>query len=426
MNRKIWIYSLILAMLLGLSGCAAAGDDSTLAASTPPASQPSTDTGSPAPPVWTGSYYTALKVNYSDIYVTEVTATYGENTITCVHTSDDYTYTNTYDFYGNLLEQKIDGPDGFSSVETRTYADPETYGKPSLMLSTVYVRGDFRSELTQTYTEQGKIASESYTSTDGNGYTDTYTYNDAGKLTRVTKTKADGSTSYSAFDYDEAGNQVGETVCNSDGEITRIVTRTYREDGKLLQEVTKAGSVTTCTFTYDDAGNLILERQTWGKRNWLENQYTYNAAGQVTCHVYDEYKGTKTTQEYTYSDQGLLLTSTYTSGDYASRDTHTYDAAGRLTQTVTVSGDDTTRTNWSYDEAGNLIEESYTEADGSQSFDRYTYDSYGNVLTYTHTAADGTVTTSCSYTFGYTQLADEKEVQRLNALMETVFVEFLP
>lgn len=424
MKRKILVYSLILVMILGLLGCTGTGNDPSVTASTPPATQPSVPTEPPAP-VWTGSYYTSLKVNYSDFFVTEVAVTYGESSFTSVHTSDGYTYTNTYDFYGNLLERKTDGPDGFSSVETNTYADPETYGKSSLLLSTVYVREGFRSELTRTYNEQGKILSETFTDTDGTGYTETHTYDDAGHLTKVSKTKADGSTSYSKYRYDEAGNQVEESSVNAEGETTRVVNRTYREDGKLIKEVTRAGSYTTVTFTYDDAGNLILERQTWGKRNWLENRYTYNDAGQVTSHVYDEYKGTKTTQEYTYSDKGLLLTSTYTCGDYTSRDTHTYDAAGRLTQTVTVSGDYTTRTNWVYDAAGNLTEETVTESDGSKTSDRYTYDSYGNILTHTRTGADGAVTTSCSYTFGYVELADENEVNRLKTLMETVFVEFI-
>lgn len=422
-DRKILsclLAGLILTALI-FSGCTKTAPDPTIPTETTVPSQPPEPAG---PETVTAGYFTGLNVDFYGFFVTQVAVTYGDGTITTTHTSDGATYSKTYDHYGRLLRQIIDGPDDFHSEEVNTYL-PQPVGNNNCLVSSVYTQGDYRTELVQTFNAQGKLLTEDYSNTDGYTYRDTHAYDEQGRRIETVNTNSEGKNNKTVFVYDEAGRMIQEDLYKS-GALKRRVTRTYDEKGLLLKEVTNASTEdSTVTFTYDEKGNLLKEYQKTGKKSWIKNTYTYNEANQPLSHVYEGYKQTKSTEEYTYNDQGLLSGTKLTCGKSVYTEAHTYDAAGRLTETVAVSGKDTTRTAWVYDAAGNLLKQTVTEPDSTTATDAYTYDANGHLLTYTHTNGQGEVTSSCDYTYGYIQLLPE-EADRLKTLMGTLFVEFLP
>ena len=203
-----------------------------------------------------------------------------------------------------------------------------------------------------------------------------------------TQSMQDGST-YSwgyTWKYDSHGNNLQMNhIFGSTEEVEEE--KTYDAAGNVLSHIYYSypgeGEVETSssTYTYDESGNLLNEK----KSNGEEKQYTYNSRGWLIQELYKRdpnmfYSGDLTTN-YTYDSDGNVVKVQADNGylcEYA------YDPNGAWKTshiTYTNFGSDVEHTYvYKYDANGNVIHETYT---GSWSdYERtYTYDAEGRMLT---------------------------------------------
>ena len=166
----------------------------------------------------------------------------------------------------------------------------------------------------------------------------------------------------------------------------------YTNDGLLLWSNAGARGAFTCTYTYNNAGQITKKLCTTPQVSYYYS-YEYDAEGNMSMEHYSGYtmpngsysaESTKHYKDYTYDSNGRLLSkqATLATGDIITY-TYTYDNAGRLIQEVwyTVLADeeaaywkitDSTDTyTYAYDDTGRKTSESHkyqsTKLDGRTS-----------------------------------------------------------
>lgn len=416
-------------LLAGCQQTPASTTQSTTASTvtTIPTTQPTQPTTPPAPQKVTGAYFSALRVNFGGYFVTDVEVTYGEGTITTVHNVDDQIHTNTYNYDGNLVYQRIDYSDGSYNEETRTYSDLNK----KTPLSQVYTREGFSSEQNATFDEKGNVLTLSYTNSDGDWNTYTYTYDTQNNLLTESYVSSGGSDTKQEYVYDSNGNWTTFTKYNK-GTRTQVTQRLYNENGHLVSETVYVGdpakpeSLNQQTlFILDDNGNVLTEHMTAKPDAWNNIDRTYDAAGNILTERYSDSDGYTHSFVRTYNDAGLVLSSVETYAEDSCTYTYEYDANGNQTmEKCTYSDGRFNQTIRTFDEKGNLLGFVATDIDGNTEKEARTYDEHGNLLTYTYYPDGETISSSCTYTYSYIELLPE-EAALLEELMKNVFVEFL-
>lgn len=225
------------------------------------------------------------------------------------------------------------------------------------------------------------------------------------------------------LEFDEAGNPVQEIVCDQNGDEMRIE-RKY-EDGLLMTEFIYDGKtrVSIAKYEYDGNGNeLVMNRTGWyAERRESEYDANGNCVQQITYHDTGEEKRNCV---YAYDEQGRLVHKE-DSYDIGYTYDYSYDALGRLDRTtqyyfgvaVAMIGVNT------YDEAGRLIDQTWTDGEGYEKFERYSYlyDENGNLVKSTEYASGDYPWHETTYAYDengncterllWTDLDDEKTVK---------------
>ncbi len=169
-----------------------------------------------------------------------------------------------------------------------------------------------------------------------------------------------------AYSYDFAGRLASDT----DAMGRRLEYTYYRDD--LLHKITMKG------FRNPDGT----------KRDYVVEENTYDAAGNLTRKV--EANGTRTT-DFTYDRAGKMLTSVLDPAGLARTTTMTYDANGNVRRTTSTGKASNVpwlvpvvseTVDYTYDNDGNLLTERVT-ADAENRTTSYTYDRRGLRLTAT-------------------------------------------
>ena len=315
-------------------------------------------------------------------------------------TAGDYTTQYAYDAYGNVSRITYPGggyetftylPNGnlLSSTDRSGVTTTYTYNALGNPLTVTAGTGTNAKTISYTYAKTGAVLSES-NSTATTSYTydamgrvvtegaASYTYDLNGNITSVTTGGRVVSYTYdrlnrmvsategnitAVYGYDTNGNRtstvisVGGTTAaqttytynlaglattlvnkNGAGSTLSSFTYTYAADGNILTEVANTGTTKTTNYTYDLLGRLICES---GKH------YEYDVAGNRAKVIID----TTTKIEYTYNNDGELISETSTVGTVSEVTTYTYDANGNLTKkTKGISV-----TNYGYDVWGNMV-----------------------------------------------------------------------
>ncbi|MDE6774859.1 MAG: hypothetical protein K2J37_00915 [Ruminococcus sp.] len=149
-------------------------------------------------------------------------------------------YSNEYDENGNLVSVKTVPYQGFESLVTYEYNDDGTVK-------------------TVTHSEKGIVGvTETYS------YMETYSYNDYGDKISTVSSLPDGGDVYGSilfeYEYDNNNRPVTEIQKDENGFIYTTVYRTYDENGNVLTEKSTYGENndgTTKVFAYDDQNRLI-------------------------------------------------------------------------------------------------------------------------------------------------------------------------
>ncbi|MEQ1551118.1 hypothetical protein, partial [Sphingorhabdus sp.] len=188
------------------------------------------------------------------------------------------------------------------------------------------------------YDNANRLAS----TTDAEGYTESYQYDAAGNRTQVTN-KLGGVTTYT---FDALGRVATEVEHGAN---------VYSPDGGLL------GSTITRYFFYDAAGNLIHKADAGGYTHQRNEYYAYDKLGRLTTktldavQVYDPPSGGDTSatpiETYQYDQRGNLILVT----DPAGAKTYSYfDRDNRKVAEISPVGQ---YKSWTYDGQGNVLTE---------------------------------------------------------------------
>ena len=341
-----------------------------------------------------------------DTEATRTAYTYDEMyrlTSTQVTTDQNSTLTASYTYADDLLTE----------LETASTTYSFTYGDFSLR-SGVYIgqrilaqytyseRNNFLERLDYgngdrvqyEYDKQGWVTSQTYE----DGDTVTYRYDNNGALASVTDSATGRTTTY----YYDFTNRLMKYV--ESGDVDHSVRYTYDDQNKLTDLVEVINGVTQTThYTYDDDQRISS----------IQNgdqiiSYTYDEYGRVSqktdgifTYAYT-YKSTSTgapsnqidtvsvmlggdactTFQYTYDDNGNILSTTDTRGI----STYVYDSVGQLIRENNLRANKTWV--WTYDNAGNILsrkEYNYTTGTLGTPLDTivYTYGdaAWGDLLT---------------------------------------------
>jgi YD repeat-containing protein len=228
--------------------------------------------------------------------------------------------------------------------------------------------------ITLAYDERRRLSSRSV-----GGETTSYTYDFAGQLTRVTL--PDGS--YLNYTYDDAhritqmednlgnrivytlddmGNRTVEDVRDPSSNLVQTRGRVYSSLNRLFQEIGALSQTTE--YTYDDQGNVLtVNGPLSGTVDVTSNQYdALNRLKQVT-------DPSSSVTQYAYNGLDAL---TQVTDPRSLATSYTVDGLGNLTQQASP---DTGTTANTYDAAGNLL----TQTDAKSQVTTYSYDALNRV-----------------------------------------------
>jgi len=308
----------------------------------------------------------------------------------------DSTYSYTYDALGQLTEEDNEG----------------TPDLPQVVLTYTYDVAGNRTELS-----------------DNLGASIAYEYDDLHRLTRATLTDAEDNGPDVTFTYDGAGRltDVSRATHEGLGTTTGVSTSLTYDDADRLTDITHTNPLTippetiaSYRYGYDDAG---LATGYTGPEGTLS--YTYNARGELTAMSGDrtesysyDFNGNRTmtgyttgtgnqltsdaAYDYTYDDEGNLLTKTRISDDRLTE--FTWDYRNLLTKVLVKNSSGTVlqETRFTYDVYNRRIGK-WLDADGSGSqagVQQWTV--FDGVNTY----ADFTGSGALTYRYFYSQAAD--------------------
>ena len=421
------ILPLILAVCALLMGCQETPAASTASTTTLPATVPTTTakpTTPTTPQLCKANYLTALEVNFGGYFVTTVTVSYGESSLTQVYTVDGTTYQTTYDYQGRLLRQRMDG-NKFWSEENFTY-NPLS-DKPE---TEIYTRKNYRRSITRTFDDNGNVLTTHFETSDGEWNTYTYTYDDQNRQLTEGYRSSGGSDTLLTYTYDAKGNIISE-ISLSKGKKNREVQRTYDEKGLLSREsvcrLNADGSLnysSATDFTYDEKGNVLSQCQVDLDGYWSKLESTYTADGKLLTERTEDSDGYTAAKENVYDGNGHLIAGTETFGDSTYTYTYENDENGRWTRKTVTNPEGQVETTTRRFGGDGLLEQTTIDADGATEREVRTYIN-GSLQTYTVYRND-TVITECTYTYALAENLQPQEQTQLLQLMQTVFVEFMP
>jgi RHS repeat-associated protein len=233
-------------------------------------------------------------------------------------------------------------------------------------------------------------------------HTITYTYDAVGQMTEA----SDADSTYQ-YEYDDLGRLIQQTQTFADLTPVIVLNYIYDDVGNCTQVAAIVGGVAdyVTDYSHDDLGRVTSIRQhgVTGGNAVAEKRidFTYDAVGQyATVTRYADLAGTQlvSTATYTFDDAYQLVGLTYTKGtttlgSYA----YTYDDSGSMTSMTTVDG----TTDYTNDDTGQL-----TGADSDYTDDEaYVYDDTGNRVTANGstyvTGADNRLLSDGSYRYSY-------------------------
>ena len=235
-----------------------------------------------------------------------------------------------------------------------------TYDARDNLISQTISKGNNSETTSSTYDDAGNVLTE----TAADGKVTTYTYDVLGRVLTTTLSKDNDSlcAETNEFDVVENGNLVN-TVWDAKGRSTTSYTD---ELGDLIKET--IGTKTTVNV-YNENGQLLSCTLT-------DTEYP-NESSVVTCN-YTGILNTKKTYapghfvDYTYNDQGRVVSETIIKGAWSNVTEYTYDNSGNISS-MTRNGD---IIEYTYTPAGNIETLTY----GTNDVVKYEYDSEGKVL----------------------------------------------
>jgi RHS repeat-associated protein len=272
-----------------------------------------------------------------------------------------------------------------------------------------------------TYDALGRVLTNTKTTdTFPSGLTTTFTYNAAGQVL----TEADPAitdrvtgathTAVTTTSYDDDGLVLSQTTADTTGgDASRTLSKTYNTYDQIATQTDAVGKVDS--LWYDQSGNMIKQVAPDG----TETDTAYDANDNVLTTTLKGYIGdpnnpsaptdlitlsnaydpagrlaSKTdangwTTSYTYTDNGLVSTSTRNDGTHAFvLEQNTYDGDGHLTSQVTSGA--TTTTTRVYNASGQLTS-SVLDPAGLNRITSYAYNVDGQPTSVTSTDATGTL-----------------------------------
>jgi RHS repeat-associated protein len=291
--------------------------------------------------------------------------------LTMIETTGSATRTTTlgYDAAGRETSKSVSASEG-DPVPTQTFGYDAATGLPAT--TTAQYQGGGVSVITKAYDSLGRITS--YTDADGNVSTTTYDID--GRASTVNDGK--GTQTYS---YDAVTGDLNQIVDSGIGTISA----TYNKDGQLLTQSLPGGLQQQ--MAYDESGQktrVAYTKTTGCSSNctWLDTSGTHTIHDQWATDT-----GTLSTHSYTYDEAGRLTEArSAPGGSTCTTRSYTYDADSNRLQSVihpaatdgscapTSAGTTTTH---AYDSADRLIDSSVT------------YDSFGRETALPSTANAG-------------------------------------
>ncbi len=347
-----------------------------------------------------------------------------------------------YDQLGRLIE--VTEADGLAEERTTSFSfsaygelaatiNPRgvvtTYGHDSAGRVTSVTLADGEAEELVFETEYDLLDRTIATTRPGDRVTE-MEYDELGQLTKLIEGVGTALERTTAYEYDDAGNLVTITdpldhatnyEYSKRNERTLIVDAL---DGEIELEYDKVGNLISLidpvenetTWTYDDAHRLIAETDPLGKTTSYERDENGNVVeiedrlGRMRLFAFDENNrvieevwksaggSTLQTQEFTWDENGNLLTATDPDGSY----TFTYDALNRVETTAQPFGVSQTFT---YDANGNRL----TATDSEGGVLTSTYDNLDRLLT---RELAGTGVTPMKAAWDYDAIGDLETVTR--------------
>lgn len=246
---------------------------------------------------------------------------------------------------------------------------------------------------TVAYFSDGDVAS----TTDPNGLVDSYTYDNIGRVltkTEVSDSYPNGLTT--SYTYDRNSNVVSETDPAVTDRVTGAVhtpktTTVYDADGDTLSQtvadLTGGDAPRTESSTYNQYDQVATSTDANGNAGAADGATTtdtYDAFGNVVKEV--DQQGTTT--QYTFDDNGNLLTQgVWSVGDptnpgtatFVTEQSRAYDPAGRLASVTDAMGNTTAYT---YTDDGLVATTTRTDAQGKNPYvlSADSYDAAGNMV----------------------------------------------
>jgi RHS repeat-associated protein len=349
--------------------------------------------------------------SYSYAYLTEISATVGQDTITTKATYDSnrgwitsiqepkgvagsgYDYLYTYDLLGRITKKEfplLSGQSQRSYVEAvyddtnrkvtlidqlRHYIVRE-YDKLGRVTSTKWYTGEYGSGTlyaTESYTY--RYDSLMATLTDAGSDTYTYTYDFLGRCTQVSYP---GSTSVS-YSYDDTNNKVTFT---NERNYDKIYWRDWLNRLEKVEQEYATDTFAQTTYQYDEVGHLTSV--TDAENHTTSYQYASLFGLTKTVYPDSEY------EEYTYDNIGNLTSFTDCKGDET---VYTYDTIYRLTQ---IQYEDLSTVDFTYDLNSNRTEME-DDSPNSGDYTEYSYDYWNRLTSKTRHISTSTYTVSYQY-----------------------------
>jgi RHS repeat-associated protein len=349
---------------------------------------------------------------YSYAYLTEVSRTVGNDTITTRTTYDSnrgwvtstqqpkgvdagsgYDVLYTYDAVGRVTKKEfplLAGQQNRSYIEfvyddtnrTVTVIDPlrhyvvQQNDKLGRTTSTKWYTGTYGSgTLYATASNSYRYDGLTATVTDPGNDTISYTYDFLGRPTQITL--PDSSTV--SYSYDDTNNKVTFTNGRS---YERIYWHDWLSRLKKVEEEYATDTFTTTTYTYDEIGNLLSftdpENHT--------TSYTYASLFGLTRTTYPDSEY----ETYTYDNVGNITSFTDCKGNTTS---YTYDDLYRLTE---IEYEDESTISYTYDLNSDRTRMD-DDAPGTGDHVAYTYDTWNRLVTETRHISQDSYAVSYQY-----------------------------
>ena len=249
----------------------------------------------------------------------------------------------------------------------------------------------------------------------GGNYTSelTYEYDDQGREVRQST-----STKEKVTTYDEQGNVASEVTSEVDGAVIQTVEYTYDDHNNMLSQLTYGsdGSVTkSYTYTYDDEDRVLSYDFTSADEDDEEQhwEYGYTDDGYSICKSEDGYL-----EYYDYDDVILAYATLDDDGAPETYAYYTYDEDGNITEVETTDGSVVSYT-YTFDDAGNKLScirhatSSLYGNEGTVDYcEDFTYNDQGKVLTYRYYAIEeGEEYDQYSYEYDYDDYGNQTYIK---------------